>query len=126
MMNSMLTKSLVASLPVFALLYGSIQSFSKNRSFPALAQLVGASCLMLVIAAHVCEALSLFPYMRWGQEHSLGHYLDFAGAILGGIMFPTGYLLEKLSKQTANPVGRKLHRLKAFIPKCDPTSWRNN
>ena len=59
-------------------------------------QLVGTSALVLVVLTHVCEALHLFPYMNWGLEHSAGHYLDLASAILGFALFPTGYLLQAL------------------------------
>lgn len=54
-------------------------------------QLVGASCIVLVVLTHVCEALRLFPAMHWGLEHSAGHYLDLVGAVLGLTLFPAGY-----------------------------------
>ena len=34
--------------------------------------------------------------MDWGQEHSIGHYLDFWSAVLGLSLFPIGYLLHAL------------------------------
>ena len=39
---------------------------------PSFLQLVGAGCLVIVVLAHVFEALHLFPLMRWGQEQSIG------------------------------------------------------
>jgi hypothetical protein len=56
---------------------------------------------MVVVLAHVSEALRLFPWMHWGLEHSAGHYLDLSGAVLGLTLFPTGYLLHSLAKRHA-------------------------
>lgn len=39
-------------------------------------QLIGAACLLVVVLTHICEALSLFPWMHWGAQRSVGHYLD--------------------------------------------------
>jgi len=52
--------------------------------------------MVAVVLTHVCEALGVFPGMGWGQEHSIGHYLDFGSAVLGGTLFPIGYLLQSL------------------------------
>jgi hypothetical protein len=30
----------------------------------------------MVVLTHLCEALHLFPWMHWGLENSVGHYLD--------------------------------------------------
>src|SRR5262249_31300383 len=38
---------------------------------------------------------------HWGDEHSVGHYLDFGSAILGLTLFPLGYLLHVLTKADA-------------------------
>ena len=51
---------------------------------------------MAVVFTHVSEALHLFPWMHWGLEHSIGHYLDFFSAVLGLTLFPIGYLLHAL------------------------------
>jgi hypothetical protein len=64
-------------------------------------QLIGAGCLVIVALTHVSEALDLFPWMRWGRESSLGHYLDLSSAVLGLTLFPTGYFLDALGKQRA-------------------------
>jgi hypothetical protein len=42
--------------------------------------------------------------MRWGNEHSIGHYLDLVSAVLSLILFPIGYLLYALSKQPVTRV----------------------
>ena len=62
-------------------------------------QLLGAGCLVVVVLTHVSEALHLFPWMYWGLEHSVGHYLDLWSAVLGLTLFPIGYLLHALTKR---------------------------
>jgi len=51
---------------------------------------------MVVVLTHVAEALQLFPWMDWGSEHSVGHYLDLGSAVLGLTSFPVGYFLHAL------------------------------
>jgi hypothetical protein len=91
-------KALIAFLPACMLFSGSAVLFLRGKSGCALLQLIGAACLMIVVLAHVCEALHLFPWMQWGSEHSIGHYLDFCGAVLGLTLFPIGYLLHVLTQ----------------------------
>lgn len=62
-------------------------------------QLLGAGCLVVVVLTHASEALHLFPWMHFGLEHSLGHYLDFGSAVLGLTLFPLGYLVHALTKR---------------------------
>jgi hypothetical protein len=52
----------------------------------------------MVVLTHVSEALQLFPWMHWGSEHSVGHYLDFTSAVLGLTLFPVGYLFHAITK----------------------------
>jgi len=92
-MNVALVKSLVALVPTRVLLSGSDLLYSRAKTLPSLAQLFGAGCLLLVVLAHICEALNLFPAMGWGSEDSAGHYLKFWSAIFGFTLFPLGYLL---------------------------------
>jgi hypothetical protein len=94
----MSVKALIAFLPVSMLFSGSTVLFFRGKSWYALLQLIGAASLMIVVLTHVCEALHLFPWMHWGSEHSIGHYLDFCGAVLGLTLFPIGYLLHGLTK----------------------------
>jgi len=82
--------------PASALLSGSAVLFYKSKTVSSLLQLVGAGCIVLVVLTHVSEAFQLFPSMDWGQEHSIGHYLDFWSALLGLSLFPIGYLLHAL------------------------------
>jgi hypothetical protein len=51
----------------------------------------------MVILIHVAEALHLFPWMGWGLESSVGHYLDLSSAVLGLALFPLGYLMHAIA-----------------------------
>ena len=69
--------------------------------FTEVFELIGAACLMVVIIAHVCEALNWFPWMQWGLEHSIGHYVDLVAAIGRLSLFPIGYLFGALTREVA-------------------------
>jgi hypothetical protein len=99
-MNLTLLKALGATGPISMLFFGTVVLFFRRRTLGSCLQLLGAAFLVIVVLAHFCEALDLFPSMHWGNEHSVGHYLDFASAILGLTLFPAGFLLHALSKQT--------------------------
>lgn len=88
---------IAVGLPVAALVCGSIVLFARRNTIWRLLQLLGASCLAVMVFAHVAEAFGLFPMMGWGQLHSAGHYLDLAAAALGLILFPLGYVIDALS-----------------------------
>ena len=91
----MFTRALIATLMAGALLIWSAMRFSKLKTIPSIVQCFGAACLTLVALFHVCEALSLFPFMGWGAPDSPGHYLDFLSAGFGVILLPAGYLLTR-------------------------------
>ena len=93
-------KSLIALVPAGMLLLGSIALFLRARTVPAFLQVFGAGCLVMVVVAHLCEALQLFPWMGWGLQDSAGHYLDLASAALGLTLFPVGYLWHALIEGT--------------------------
>ena len=95
-MNPASLKALLALLPACLLLLGSAITFLRLKTVPPLLQLVGASALVAVVLTHICEALHLFPSMYWGQEHSVGHYIDLASAVLGFVLFPIGYVFQAL------------------------------
>jgi hypothetical protein len=80
------------------LLSGSAVIFFRDKRVPSFLKLLGAGCLLVVVLTHVFEALHLFPWMRWGDAHSVGHYLDLESALLGLTLFPLGYLLHAVSK----------------------------
>ncbi len=98
-MNITVLKALVALLPAGMLFSGSVVLFFRGKSLCSLLQLAGAASLVVVVLTHVAEALHLFPWMRWGLEHSLGHYLDLSSAVLGLTLFPIGYLLHALTER---------------------------
>ena len=81
-MNATLLKPAIAFVPVFASLAYSAAVFVKRGTAPSALQLFGAVCLLVVVLAHVAEALRLFPAMRWGEPDSVGHYLDLSSAVL--------------------------------------------
>jgi hypothetical protein len=92
-------KAVIALIPASILLLGSIVLFFKRKTFCVFLQLLGAGCFVVVVLIHLCEAFDLFPWMHFGREHSVGHYLDFWSAVLGLTLFPVGYLLDSLTRQ---------------------------
>ena len=106
-MNSTLLKALVASLPATALLFWSVAVFFRGRTVWSAVQLLGAGCLLMVVITHICEALQLLPWMHWGDEHSVGHYLDLSSAVLGVTIPPIGYLCQRRrTRLSASDAGR--------------------
>lgn len=95
-MNATLLKGLIALGPACLLFSGSVVLFARRKTVCSALQLLGGGCLVVVILTHVCEALDLFPWMHWGLEHSVGHYLDLLSAVLGLTLFPVGYLCSAL------------------------------
>ncbi len=93
----MVLKALIALVPACMLFSGSIVLFLRRKTAYPFLQLLGAGCSVVVVLAHVSEALYLFPWMHWGIEHSIGHYFDLGSAVLGLTLFPTGYLLYALT-----------------------------
>jgi len=100
-MSVTLLKALVALVPACMLFLGSVILFFREKNVGHLLQLLGAGCLVLVVLTHVAEALHLFPWMHWGSEHSIGHYLDLWSAVLGLTLFPMGYLFHALTTRHA-------------------------
>jgi hypothetical protein len=91
--------ALAALVPACMLFAGSAVLFFRGKTVCSFLQLLGAGCLVVVVLAHVSEALSLFPWMHWGLEHSAGHYVDLGSAVLGLTFFPVGYLLHALRSE---------------------------
>jgi hypothetical protein len=75
-MNSTLIKALVALVPTGILFAGGIVTFLASKTTGSILQILGAGLLVIVVFAHIFEALQLFLWMHWGSEHSAGHYLD--------------------------------------------------
>ena len=95
-MNITFIKALIALVPVCLLFSGSIVLFVRRKHAACFLQILGAGGLLIVIFAHICEALQLLPGMRWGLEHSPGHYLDLFSAIMGFTLYPLGYFWMSL------------------------------
>jgi hypothetical protein len=89
-----LLKALATLIPAGMLCASTTITHMNKRKLPSALQLFGAACLVMVIFTHVCEALHLLPWMRWGDSNSAGHYLDLASAITGLTLLPLGYLLR--------------------------------
>ncbi len=96
-------KALIALFPVCTLLLGALIVARRGRTVSSLLQLVGAVFLIAVVLAHVSEAFHLLPWMGWGREHSPGHFLDLASAVLGLTLFPVGYLAHALAIRSTPP-----------------------
>jgi hypothetical protein len=97
-MNVTLLKALFALVPTGMLFIGAVVLFFRDKSVRSFLQPLGAACLVVVVLTHISEAVQLFPWMHWGSEHSVGHYLDLWSAVLGLTLFPIGYLLHALTK----------------------------
>jgi hypothetical protein len=97
-MNATLQIALLAVVPVCMLFAGSAVLFFRATTVASFLQLLGAGCLVIVVLAHLSEALHLSPWMNWGRLHSIGHYLDFWSAVLGLALFSIGYLFHTLIK----------------------------
>ena len=98
-MNVTLFKGLVALAASCVLFSGSAVLFFRGKTVWSFLQLLGAACLVMVVLTHICEVLHLFPWMHWGSEHSVGHYVDFGSAVLALTTFPVGYLFHALTKR---------------------------
>jgi hypothetical protein len=100
-MNVALLRALVALVPACMLFSGAAVLFFRGKTVLLFLQLVGAGCLIVVVLTHIFEALQWFPWMNWGLENSVGHYLDLSSAIIGLTLFPVGYLLQALTRRRA-------------------------
>jgi hypothetical protein len=87
---------LIMLVAAFLLFVGAAVLVTRRRTASSMFQFLGAVGLMLVAFAHAAEAYHWLPRMRWGTEHSAGHYLDLAGAVAAVALFPLGYLLQVL------------------------------
>jgi hypothetical protein len=90
-MNPTFAKAIAALVPTAMLLVGSTIQLSRRKGIATVFQLLGAACLVVVVIAHLCEALNWFPGMHWGLEHSVGHYIDLVAAI-GGLFVISNWI----------------------------------
>jgi formate hydrogenlyase subunit 3/multisubunit Na+/H+ antiporter MnhD subunit len=98
-MNPALFKVLLVLGPTLLLLLATAALYVRTKAAAALAQALGAACLLVVVLAHLCEALNLLPFMGWGAKGSIGHYVDLASAILGVALLTVGALIHAFSKR---------------------------
>lgn len=96
-LDSQITRAVVVSVPACMLLAGSLTLFLRRQTPSSFLQLIGAGCFLVVVLAHLCEALQLLPSMKWGLDRSHGHYLDLGSLVLGLLSFALGYLLHALN-----------------------------
>lgn len=94
-MSVTLAKALVGLVLAGTLFSVSLLRFVRVKALGSSLQLFGAGCLVMMVITHICEALRLFPWMQWGHERSVGHYLDLCSAVLGLTLVPVGYALAK-------------------------------
>lgn len=94
-MNVTLIKAVVASIPMIVIFLYAIIMFARRPSVWSAVQLTGAAGFAVVVGAHICEALDLLPWFGWGQEHSVGHYIDLSSAVLGFTLLPLGYVFHR-------------------------------
>jgi hypothetical protein len=96
-MNDAVLRSFVALVPACLLFIGAAIIWLRRKGLSSTFQLLGAAALVVVVLAHVFEALRFFPRMGWGSRNSVGHYLDLLCAILGVTFFSLGYLIHAVS-----------------------------
>ena len=101
-MNPALLKVLLALAPTLLLLLATAALYVRTKAAGALIQTLGAACLLVVVLAHLCEVLNLLPFMGWGAQGSIGHYIDLASAILGVALVTVGALIHAFSKRKAH------------------------
>jgi len=71
---------------------------SKGEPRRTYLQLIGAACLLVVVISHIFEVLHVLASMGWGNNKSVGHYLDLVSVLLGLTFLPAGYLLRSLTE----------------------------
>lgn len=100
-------KAIAALVPTLMLLVGSTLQLSRRKGTAAVFQLIGAACLIVVVIAHLCEALGWFPWMHWGLEHSVGTILISWPPLEGWRYFQLVICLERSpGRWHRNPAGQ--------------------
>ena len=96
-MDASLNRALIGLTVVAPVFLWSLSRLRLGPTVGAKLQIVGSVGLLVVVAAHICEALQLFPAMGWGRPNTVGHYLDLASATVGVTFIPIGYILSRLA-----------------------------
>ena len=99
--NPILVRALVASVPVFLLLVYSVAVLVTHQTLSSVLQLVGATCLAVMVLTHFAEALHLLAAMRWGEPDSVGHYVDLSSAVLGVTLTAIAFILRRREWRSA-------------------------
>lgn len=105
-MNSTLGRAIVGFAFIGPFGWWSIRRAFRSASVATRLQAIGAIGLLVVIGAHLCEALGWLGSMGWGRPNTVGHYLDLAGAVLGVTLAPVGYLLSRSATGLRNGTRR--------------------
>ena len=112
-MTALLLRTAGVSVPASLLFAGSLIGLFREPTPWRIFQTAGAAGFLLVVLTHFCEALRWLPWMGWGLEHTPGHYLDLAGAILGITLFPVGFFVSAL---TSYAMSRREHLARSSSP----------
>src|ERR1700757_156777 len=62
-----IVKSVIALVPASLLLCGSVALFRTAQSMWVSFQLIGSLFFLIVVFAHMCEALGILNWMHWGS-----------------------------------------------------------
>jgi hypothetical protein len=85
-MNMTIVVAVLIGVPISLLFVLATRRFVRIRTLSGLFLMIGSASLLVMVLTHVAEGLHLFPFMGWGQHHSLGHYLDLL-SVYAGIAF---------------------------------------
>jgi hypothetical protein len=87
-------KGLLALAAAGAFLGASLILNRKPRTVSSVLLRAGFLCCAFVALDHVFEAFGMFPAFRWGQPHSIGHYLNLVAALLGVALLCAGFAVR--------------------------------
>ena len=81
-MNVMLIKSVLVFIPVATPGGLVCRVIHQKPDAGTLRSTPRRGMSVVVVLTHIAGALRLFAFMRWGREHSAGHYVDLSSALL--------------------------------------------
>jgi hypothetical protein len=87
-------KGLLALAAAAAFLGVSLVLNRRPRTVASVLLIAGFLCFAFVAIDHVFEAFGIFPAFGWGQPHSIGHYLNLTGALLGAASLCAGFAVR--------------------------------
>jgi hypothetical protein len=80
----------------------------RMRNLWRLMQLLGLTCLVMVVLTHVAEAYRVFPAMGWGRPTSAGYYLDLGSRLIKSTI--PGRLQDRRTPSSFGPTYRIVWR----------------